>query len=174
MNSLLFCVKIYVMEILCKSIDNTKRIAEAFCGCVKEKGAFVTLCGEIGVGKTTFTKFLLKALGVTGNVTSPTFVILNEYCGDTHIPVYHFDLYRLEKEAAQSMYRELAEYSKGNFLTVVEWANFARDKMPKERIDVEISYTDSSGMDARLFKFNGIGDEMAKLVKNMQKECENR
>jgi hypothetical protein len=46
--------------------------------------------------------------------------------------------------------------------------------MPKERIDVEISYTDSSGMDARLFKFNGIGDEMAKLVKNMQKECENR
>jgi tRNA threonylcarbamoyladenosine biosynthesis protein TsaE len=162
------------MEILCKSIDKTKKIAEAFCKCIKENGAFVTLCGEIGVGKTTFTKFLLKALGVVENVTSPTFVILNEYYGENHIPVYHFDLYRLEREAAQSMYKELAEYSKGDFLTLVEWANFAKDKMPRERIEIEISYTNNVGMDERLFKFNGIGEKMMKLIENMQKECEHR
>ncbi len=160
------------MEILCKDIDNTKKIAQAFSSYVKEQGAFVTLCGEIGVGKTTFAKFLLKALGVAQNVTSPTFVILNEYYGENHIPVYHFDLYRLEREAAQSMYKELAEYSKGKILTLVEWANFAKERMPGERIDVEISYTDKSGMDTRLFRFNGIGDKMARIVENMQKECE--
>lgn len=160
------------MEILCKDIDNTKRIAQAFSRCVKEQGAFVTLCGEIGVGKTTFTKFLLGALGVEGNVTSPTFVLLNEYYGNGHIPVYHFDLYRLEKQASQSMYRELAEYSKGKFLTLVEWANFAHESMPNERIEVEISYTDKNNMDARLFRINGIGDKMAKLVENMKEECE--
>jgi len=59
-------------------------------------GAVVALCGELGAGKTAFTRGLATGLGITANVSSPTFTIVNEYPGKT--PLFHFDMYRLDNE----------------------------------------------------------------------------
>ena len=67
------------MEILVENLDDTKKLAEIFGELIKEKGAFVSLFGDIGAGKTAFSRFLIKYLGVIEEVTSPSFVILNEY-----------------------------------------------------------------------------------------------
>ena len=82
-------------------------------------GAVVALCGELGAGKTAFTRGLASGLGIKANVTSPTFTIVNEYPGE--IPLFHFDMYRLESE------NELFDigwddYQDRSGVCVVEWS----------------------------------------------------
>ena len=81
------------MKVVCKSIDDTRKLAEKFASLIKD-GCFINLYGEIGAGKTAFVKLVAEALGVKEKVTSPSFVILNEYHTGS-IPIYHFDLYEL-------------------------------------------------------------------------------
>ncbi len=152
------------MKIIAKSLEDTKKIARAFASAVYKTGAFVTLSGDIGVGKTTFTRHLLQKIGVTQNVTSPTFVILNEYHGD-HIPVYHFDLYRLEKEGIKSILCELDEYIKPEVLTLVEWAEFGLDFLPFESININIAYGDDILTD-RIFEIEAKGEGMENIFNN--------
>ena len=83
------------VTIKCQTLEDTKLLAEKFAKLVQEKGCFVNLYGEIGAGKTALVRLTAEALGVKEKVTSPSFVILNEY-HSASIPVYHFDLYRLE------------------------------------------------------------------------------
>lgn len=81
-------------EKICKTLDDTKILAQNFAKLI-ENGCFISLYGEIGAGKTAFVKLVADALDVKEKVTSPSFVILNEY-HTARIPIYHFDLYRLE------------------------------------------------------------------------------
>ena len=81
---------------ICKTLEDTKELAKSFAALIKD-GCFVNLYGEIGAGKTAFVKLVADALDVKEKVTSPSFVILNEYHTGS-IPIYHFDLYRLENE----------------------------------------------------------------------------
>ena len=67
------------MKIKIKDRYETKLLGECFAKFIKQKGGFISLCGEIGAGKTEFARFTIKALGATEEVTSPSFVILNEY-----------------------------------------------------------------------------------------------
>lgn len=76
------------------SVENTQACAAALAG-VLDAGAVVTLDGDLGAGKTHFTQGLAAALGVVQAVTSPTFNLVVEYT-DGRIPLYHFDLYRLD------------------------------------------------------------------------------
>lgn len=140
------------MKFEIKNLDDTQKLAKVFASLVEKSGVFLCLYGDIGVGKTAFTKALLKNIGVEGAVTSPSFVIMNEYKGN-HLPIYHFDLYRLEKEGVSSIVEELAEYSKENVITLVEWADFGEYELPSERLDLIISYNFNEGEEARLFEF---------------------
>ena len=81
---------------ICKTLKDTEILANKFAKLITN-GCFVNLYGEIGAGKTAFVKLVANSLGVKERVTSPSFVILNEYHTGS-IPVYHFDLYRLENE----------------------------------------------------------------------------
>ena len=63
----------------CKTIETTKKLAKKFASLVKNEGCFVNLYGEIGAGKTAFVRLVAEELGVKEKVTSPSFVILNEY-----------------------------------------------------------------------------------------------
>ena len=137
----------------CKDINETEALAEKFANLVKDKGAFVCLFGEVGAGKTAFTKLVCKHLDIKEKVTSPSFVILNEYKSGV-IPVYHFDLYRLEKEGISTVINELEEYSEGKILTFVEWAEFSQNALPFEKIDVNIKYIDEN---QREFEFSATG-----------------
>lgn len=148
---------------LCKDINDTEILAQKFANLVSDKGAFVCLLGDVGAGKTAFTKLVCKYLGVKEKVTSPSFVILNEYKSGV-IPVYHFDLYRLENEGVSTIINELDEYSEGKILTMVEWAEFSQNEIPFDRIDLNINYIDET---QREFTFTAFGDKSESIVKGL-------
>lgn len=95
----------------------------------------ILLNGEIGTGKTTFTKHLFKALGYAGVVTSPTFTLIKQYEG-TQYHLIHVDAYRNE----QGGYIELNEYIEDPYILCVEWAKYIESEIPSEylQIDIEI------------------------------------
>lgn len=148
----------------CKTLDETKELAEKFAKAVEAEGAFVSLYGEIGAGKTAFVKFVAEALGVTQRVTSPSFVILNEY-HNAQIPIYHFDLYRLENEGVKTILDELREYSEGKILTFVEWAEFSQDEIPFDHIKINVTYEDN---ESRKFSFESFGDKCNSIIEELR------
>ena len=152
------------MEKICRTLDDTRELAEKFARLIKDRGCFVTLYGEIGAGKTAFVKLVANALGVKEKVTSPSFVILNEY-HTAQIPVYHFDLYRLENEGVKTILDELKEYSEGRQATFVEWAEFSQDEIPFNHIKINVTYED----DARKYSFEGFGKENKEIVEGLEK-----
>ncbi len=150
----------------CESLEDTEKVAEEFAKVVENSGAFVCLHGDIGAGKTAFTKLVCKHLDVKQKVTSPSFVILNEYKSGK-LPVYHFDLYRLENEGVSTISDELEEYSEGKVLTMVEWAEFSPDtELPFDRVIVKISYLSDT---ERVFEFSAIGEKSEKIVNELAK-----
>ena len=152
--------------IKCKTLDDTKNLAENFAKLVKEKGCFVNLYGEIGAGKTALVRLTAEALGVKEKVTSPSFVILNEY-HSASIPVYHFDLYRLEHAGISTITDELREYSEGKKITFVEWAEFSQGELPFERIEINVTYDDD---DCRNYEFKAIGEKDLYIIEGL-KQC---
>ena len=110
----------------------------------KFPGMVICLNGELGSGKTVFTKAFANSLGMTEPVTSPTFNIIKEY-KDCEMPLYHMDVYRLEGNVDEL---GLDDYFYGNGVTIVEWADMIEDKLPKERLDINIKVT---GEDTRVF-----------------------
>lgn len=112
------------------------------------KGKCLLLNGDLGAGKTTFTKFLLKYLGVKSIVSSPTFTILNEYSGN--YPIYHFDMYRITSPD------ELYELGFEDYLTnkksqkvisglkIIEWGENVKEILPKNSIDIDIEKIDDT------------------------------
>ncbi len=153
------------IRFLCKNLSDTEKLAEKFANAIKDTGAFVCLFGQIGAGKTAFTKFICQFLDVKEKVTSPSFVILNEYKSGV-IPVYHFDLYRLENEGIHTIINELEEYSEGKILTLVEWAEFSQNALPFDRIEVQINYIDDNQREFVFSSFEAKSDEIIKRLEN--------
>jgi len=106
------------MEFISNSLEDTDRFANEYAATIRE-GDVICLYGDLGAGKTTFTKALCLALGFAGEVTSPTFTLCNEYSG--RMPIYHFDMYRLKSpsEAIDSGLDEILRA--GNGVCIVEW-----------------------------------------------------
>ena len=152
------------ISIKCSTLDDTKKLAEKFAKLVQEKGCFVNLFGDIGAGKTAFVRLTAEALGVKEKVTSPSFVILNEY-QSASIPVYHFDLYRLEHTGISTITEELREYSEGKKITFVEWAEFSQGELPFERIEINVTYDDD---DSRNYEFKSIGEKNNYIIEGLK------
>jgi len=149
----------------CNTIADTKSLAQRFAKQVKDNGCFVNLYGEIGAGKTAFVKLVADALEVKERVTSPSFVILNEYHSGL-IPMYHFDLYRLENEGVKTIIEELREYSEGKKLTFVEWAEFSQDEIPFNHLKINVTYDDD---DSRLYTFESNDISGDKIIEGLGK-----
>ncbi len=119
--------------------EETEAIGEKM-GRAAQMGQIYCLSGDLGVGKTVFTKGFAKGLGVTEHVTSPTFAIVNEYEG--RLPLYHFDVYRIscEEEMEDTGYEE---YFYGQGVSLVEWAELVQELIPQDAvwITVEKDYT---------------------------------
>lgn len=152
-------------EKICKTLEDTRELAENFANLVVDKGSFVSLYGEIGAGKTAFVKLVADSLEVQERVTSPSFVILNEYHSGK-IPLYHFDLYRLENEGVKTIIDELTEYSEGKMLTFVEWAEFSQDQIPFNHIQIRVTYEED---DARKYSFKAFGEDNISIIKGLKK-----
>ena len=147
---------------VCKNIEETKILAQKFAPLIKD-GCFINLYGEIGAGKTAFVKLVADALDVKEKVTSPSFVILNEYHTGS-VPIYHFDLYRLETEGIKTIFDELREYSEGKQVTFVEWAEFNQDETPFEHLKINVTYSDD---DARIYEFESFGKD--EIIEGLEK-----
>lgn len=119
-------------ERITNSEHETKEIG-IYLASLLERGDVITLEGDLGAGKTTFTKGIAKGLGVKRAVTSPTFMIIKEYDGE--LPLYHMDAYRLEHSDEDIGFDE---YFYGDGISVVEWASFIEDYLPEERLMVKI------------------------------------
>lgn len=109
-------------------------LAKSF-GQLAEAGDIVCLTGDLGAGKTTFTKAFALGMDIAEHITSPTFTIIQEY--DGKIPLYHFDVYRIDDplELEEIGYEE---YFFGKGVTIIEWADMIRDLIPEESLWIEI------------------------------------
>ncbi|MCL1809104.1 MAG: tRNA (adenosine(37)-N6)-threonylcarbamoyltransferase complex ATPase subunit type 1 TsaE [Clostridiales bacterium] len=101
-------------------------------------GDVIALIGELGTGKTALTKYIAEGLGVSEDVTSPTFTIIKEYRSG-RLPLYHFDAYRISSEEEM---HELGceEYFNGSGVCVVEWADKIAGVMPAESLVIRMHY----------------------------------
>lgn len=153
-----------IFTFISNSLSDTENIAEKFAKAVEKNGAFVCLYGDIGAGKTAFTKLVAKHLDVKEKVTSPSFVIINEYLSGK-LPVYHFDLYRLEKEGVKTIIDELIEYSRPGVLAMVEWAEFSDLELPFDRIEIRIEYLDET---ERKFDFYASGNIYKNILEGLK------
>ncbi len=108
-----------------------------------KKGDVVALYGELGSGKTTFTKGIGKGLGVKNpqRINSPTFVLIKQYEG--RMPLYHLDLYRLDNlKDIEDIAVE--EYLFGDGVSVIEWPERLKNLLPKKHVSVRIAIKDES------------------------------
>ena len=94
----------------------------------------ICLTGDLGSGKTVFTKGFAKALEIDEEVTSPTFNIIKEYTSG-EMPLYHMDVYRLDGNVADL---GLEEYFTKKGITIIEWADMIPDYLPDKRLDIKI------------------------------------
>lgn len=107
-----------------------------------EKFSNMVICldGELGSGKTIFVKGFAKALGIEDNITSPTFNIVKEY-NTGELPLYHMDVYRLE-DGDESI--DFNGYFQNGGITIIEWSDIIKDKLPEDRIDITFKIVDEN------------------------------
>lgn len=123
------------MEKILKSLDDTKKVAIWFASKLT-KPAIVAFSGELGAGKTTFIKFLCKALGYDGAVTSPTFSIMNVY--DGVMPIYHYDMYRIH--GADALYDTGFYDYADNGISLIEWSENVEDGLDGDIVRIHLEY----------------------------------
>ena len=99
----------------------------------------ICLDGELGSGKTMFTKGIATALGIEETITSPTFTIIKEYNGE--LPLYHMDVYRLDGNTDEVGIEEY--YDKGG-IVVIEWAETIKDILPNEYLHIKFKVIDEN------------------------------
>ncbi len=129
-----------------KNEQDTYALGEAIGREVKP-GEIYALLGDLGVGKTVFTKGFAKGLGINEHVSSPTFTILQVY-DEGRIPLYHFDVYRIgDPEEMDEIGYE--DYFFGEGVCLVEWANLIDDLMPEETKWVTIEKDLEQGFEYR-------------------------
>ena len=125
-------------------------------GLLLQPNMLLTLSGDLGAGKTTFTKGIGQGLGITKVINSHTFTILKQYQGRLNLS--HFDAYRLEGQDDDLGFEEIFD---SDDVCVVEWANFIEDILPVDRLTIEIKKIDEN---IREFVFKTNSEKYAQVV----------
>lgn len=128
-------------------------------------GFVVCLEGDLGTGKTHFTKGFCKGAGVNENVNSPTFTIVNEYAGN--MPIFHFDAYRIDDP---SELNEIGfdEYIYGEGACIIEWADLIKEVLPKELLWIKLEKPDLMEFNLRKITITGFGSQYEKIVEELK------
>lgn len=143
--------------------NDTQRLGTALAG-VLPAGTVVALIGPLGAGKTRLVQAVAEALGVPRQcVTSPTFVLVNEYTGG-QLPIFHFDTYRL-KDEDEFLALGPDEYFDAGGLTFVEWADRVADLLPAERLEISLEIADES---SRFIGIRGTSPRIENFVSQIE------
>ncbi|MEW6573582.1 MAG: tRNA (adenosine(37)-N6)-threonylcarbamoyltransferase complex ATPase subunit type 1 TsaE [Bacillota bacterium] len=155
---------LYYFEVKSDSPEATRTIGEKV-GRFLAAGDVVALYGDLGAGKTCFAQGVARGLGILGQVTSPTFVLLREYEG--RLPLYHFDAYRL---SGPEDFAELGseEYFSGPGVSIIEWAERVTDILPEDRLEVELLRLHGEE-NTRLIHFKGTGERSLAIVEVLKR-----
>lgn len=143
------------VKIQSNSSEQTMEIAKKIGEGIKFP-CVISLKGDLGAGKTTFTKGLAKGLGINEDVTSPTFTIMNEYLAQP-LNLYHFDMYRLsdKEEAINLGFEEYFDLKLLKGVAVVEWAENVEGLLPIKITEIEIKKVDDEKRDI-LIEYKGL------------------
>ena len=128
-------------------------------GTLLQKNDVLILSGELGAGKTTFTKGLAKGLGIRQMIKSPTYTIVREYEG--RLPLYHLDVYRIEGDADSI---DLDEFLFGGGVTVIEWGHLLGKDLPDSYLELELL----KEAEGRRLCFTAQGSRAEQLIKELQ------
>ncbi|VTS69706.1 tRNA (adenosine(37)-N6)-threonylcarbamoyltransferase complex ATPase subunit type 1 TsaE [Streptococcus australis] len=128
-------------------------------GTLLQKNDVLILSGELGAGKTTFTKGLAKGLGIRQMIKSPTYTIVREYEG--RLPLYHLDVYRIEGDADSI---DLDEFLFGGGVTVIEWGHLLGEDLPDSYLELEIL----KEAEGRCLQFTAHGSRAEQLIKELR------
>lgn len=136
------------MKIKVVSVEETQKFAINFAASLIG-GEVVLLNGDLGAGKTTFTQFVFKALGVKEVVTSPTFAILKSYQGK--FKLHHFDTYRITaEEAVEAGFDEV--FQEKDSVIFVEWSENIKELLPEKTIKINIKYISENEREFEVIK----------------------
>lgn len=123
----------------------------------------IYLKGELGAGKTTLVRGILRGLGYQGRVTSPTFTLMNVY--PVQPPVYHFDLYRMEGEDLTDLGWE--DYLERSGLTLIEWPEIGAGELPDEALLIRIDLVDGDYERERMVSIEARGTRYIHLLEEL-------
>ncbi len=145
-------------KIITKDEFETIELAQNF---EAEKFPNMVICldGELGSGKTVFTKGIANALGIEDTITSPTFTIIKEYQGE--LPLYHMDVYRLDGDIDGV---GIEDYFNKGGVVVIEWANTIKDILPEERLDIKFKVVDENKRSITLIPHGTKYEELCEAV----------
>lgn len=129
------------------------------------EGTVVCLEGSLGAGKTLFVQSMARTLGVQGEVTSPTFNLMNIYEG--FCPIVHFDLYRIqtEDELEEIGFYEYTDFPEG--IVLIEWGEKFPDALPDDYVKIEIERIKET-RNMRRINFSCVGDEHEEFIKELE------
>lgn len=146
-------------KITSKSERDTIELAENFES-EKFSGMVICLNGDLGSGKTLFTKGFAAALSIDETVTSPSYTIIKEYYSG-EMPLYHMDVYRLEKDITTT---GLTEYFGKDGIVIIEWADMIKDYLPEERLEIKFNAIDENKRVIKIVPYGSKYEELCEAV----------
>lgn len=151
------------MKILVQNLEETEQLGIAI-GKLVSAGDVIILSGDLGAGKTTFTKSLALGLGIKQMIKSPTYTIIREY-QTGRLPLYHMDVYRIDGEADEL---GLEEYFEGDGVSVVEWGKLLKEALPEDYLTIFLE-KDPNNFDKRIMTIDAQGEKAKQLLQKIKK-----
>ncbi|MGO1357186.1 MAG: tRNA (adenosine(37)-N6)-threonylcarbamoyltransferase complex ATPase subunit type 1 TsaE [Alkalibacterium gilvum] len=152
------------MKIITNNEKETKRVAKKISAHLKP-AMTILLEGQLGAGKTAFTKGIAEGLGIQRLLKSPTYTLIREYTKG-RLPLYHMDLYRLEHSEDEEL--GLEEYFYGSGVSVVEWGSFMKEDLPKEHLMIQINVLNDP--EKRELILEAYGEQYQNIVRRLEDE----
>ena len=150
------------MKLHIHSLQETQEFAKQLASLCQNKQIIITLDGDLGAGKTTWTQAFGARLGIRQTINSPTFTILKSYMQGNGEAFHHIDAYRLEGASQDLGFEDC--FDEG--ICIIEWASFIEDQLPLDRIEISIEQGDQE--EERWITLLATGPKSQKIVEEIQ------